>query len=336
MSSATVGDQLGSTRSVGVRSLFSNPSVLANFGPLFALILAGVYFTSQTDRFLSGTNLSLVVQQSMVVGVLAIGQTLIILTAGIDLSCGAVMALGGIVMTREATEGGVNPYLAILLGLGACTAFGFLNGVLITKIRLPPFIVTLGTLNIAFALTHIYSRERTVTGVPDEQLYFGNTFRVSNTTITYGMIMMFALFLLVWFILGQTTIGRHIYAVGNNPEAARLTGINTQRLLVIVYTVAGLLYGVAAMLFVARTGVGDPNAGQTDNLSTITAVVLGGTSLFGGRGTILGTLVGVLIVGVIRNGLQLIGVGAVYQILVTGVLVIVAVAVDQISRRKQA
>jgi fructose transport system permease protein len=170
--------------------------------------------------------------------------------------------------------------------------------------------------------------------VPEQQLYFGNTFHIQSTTITYGMIVMFALFLVGWFVLGQSTIGRHIYAVGNNPEAARLTGINTQRLLLIVYTLAGLLYGIAAMLFVARTGVGDPNAGQTDNLSSITAVVLGGTSLFGGRGTIMGTLVGVLIIGVIRNGLQLIGVGAVYQVLVTGILVIVAVAVDQLSRGK--
>ncbi len=334
MDNVSSGDRPRTTRGAGVRSIFFNPSTLSNFGPLFALLLAGGFFTSQTDRFLTGSNLSLVVQQSMVVGVLAIGQTLVILTAGIDLSCGAVMALGGIVMTREAAVRGVNPYLAILFGLGTCTLFGFLNGALITKIRLPPFIVTLGTLNIAFALTHIYSQERTVTNVPEQQLYFGNTFHIQSTTITYGMIVMFALFLVGWFVLGQSTIGRHIYAVGNNPEAARLTGINTQRLLLIVYTLAGLLYGIAAMLFVARTGVGDPNAGQTDNLSSITAVVLGGTSLFGGRGTIMGTLVGVLIIGVIRNGLQLIGVGAVYQVLVTGILVIVAVAVDQLSRGK--
>jgi fructose transport system permease protein len=147
---------------------------------------------------------------------------------------------------------------------------------------------------------------------------------------------MFALFLLMWFVLGQTAFGRHVYALGNNPEAARLTGINVDRLLITVYVLAGLLYGVAALLLVARTGVGDPNAGQTDNLSSITAVVLGGTSLFGGRGTIMGTLVGVLIIGVFRNGLQLIGVEAVYQVLVTGILVILAVTVDQIARRRQA
>jgi len=267
--------------------------------------------------------------------VLAIGQTLIILTAGIDLSCGAVMALGGIVMTRAAVHDGVNPFVGILLGLGVCAGFGLANGVLITKIRLPPFIVTLGTLNIAFAITHIYSHEQTVTDVPQKQLYFGNTFRLNHTTITYGMILMFALFLLVWFVLSQTAIGRHIYAVGNNPEATRLTGINTHKLLIIVYTFAGLFYGVAALLLVARTGVGDPNAGQTDNLNSITAVVLGGTSLFGGRGTILGTLVGVLIIGVFRNGLQLTGVSAIYQVLITGVLVIFAVAVDQFSRGRQ-
>lgn len=335
MATASTVDSSSRSADAGTRSALSPAAALANLGPFIALLLAGAYFTTQTDRFLSGTNLSLVVQQSMVVGVLAIGQTLVILTAGIDLSCGAVMALGGIVLTRQAVMGGVNPYLGILLGLATCTLFGLANGLLITKIKLPPFIVTLATLNIAFAITHIYSREQTVTSVPDEQLYFGNSFRVFNTTITYGMIMMFVLFVLIWFVLRQTAFGRHIYAVGNNPEAARLTGINTQRLLLAVYTIAGLIYGLAALLLVARTGVGDPNAGQTDNLSSITAVVLGGTSLFGGRGTIIGTLSGVLIIGVFRNGLQLTGVGAIYQVLVTGILVILAVAVDQVARRKQ-
>ena len=308
---------------------------LSSIGPFLALLLACAYFTYKTDRFLTGSNLSLVVQQSMVVGVLAIGQTLVILTAGIDLSCGAVMALGGIVMTRQAVYDGVDPVIAILIGALVCVGFGLANGVLITKFRLPPFIVTLGTLNIAFALTHLYSNEQTVTSVPDRQLYFGNTFRVHHTTITYGMVLMFALYILIWFVLSQTAMGRHIYAIGNNSEASRLSGINTHRLLIIVYSLAGLFYGIAALLLVARTGVGDPNAGQTDNLNSITAVVLGGTSLFGGRGTIIGTLIGVLIIGVFRNGLQLTGVSAIYQILITGILVILAVAVDQFSRGRQ-
>jgi fructose transport system permease protein len=260
---------------------------------------------------------------------------LIILTAGIDLSNGAVMALGGIVMTRLAVVNGVHPVVAGLLGVGVCVAFGFLNGALITQIRLPPFIVTLGTLNIAFAITQIYSQAQTVTNVPETLTYLGNTFRIGQTSVTYGTVLMFLLYLVTWFVLRQTAVGRHIYAVGNNPEAARLSGIHTQRLLILVYTVAGLIYGIAALLFVARTGVGDPNAGQTDNLASITAVVLGGTSLFGGRGRIMGTLVGVLIVGVFRNGLQLMGVAAVYQVLVTGILVILAVTVDQLALRRQ-
>jgi fructose transport system permease protein len=336
MASASPVDQTATERRPAAWSRLTSGSTLSSIGPLLALLLAAAYFTSRTDRFLTGPNLSLVVQQSMVVGVLAIGQTLIILTAGIDLSCGAIMALGGIVMTREVVNHGVNPYLAILIGIGVCVGFGLLNGLLITFMRLPPFIVTLGTLNIAFALTHIYSHESTVVDVPNAQLWLGHVFRINHTRITYGMVLMFALFFLTWFVLSQTAIGRHIYAIGNNPEAARLTGISTYRLLIIVYTAAGLFYGIAALLLVARTGVGDPNAGQTDNLSSITAVVLGGTSLFGGRGAIMGSLVGVLIVGIFRNGLQLTGVAAVYQVLITGVLVILAVTVDQFARRKQA
>ena len=308
---------------------------LSSLGPLVALVLACAYFATRSDRFLTGPNLSLVVQQSMVVGVLAIGQTLIILTAGIDLSNGAVMALGGVVMTKLAVVNGAPAVVAVLLGLGVCVAFGALNGGLITQIRLPPFIVTLGTLNIAFAITHIYSQDQTVTNVPESLTYLGNTFQLGQTSITYGTVLMFLLYLVTWFVLRQTAVGRHIYAVGNNAEAARLSGIHTRRLLILVYTVAGLFYGIAALLFVARTGVGDPNAGQTDNLASITAVVLGGTSLFGGRGRIMGTLVGVLIVGVFRNGLQLIGVASVYQVLVTGILVILAVTVDQLALRRQ-
>jgi fructose transport system permease protein len=144
---------------------------------------------------------------------------------------------------------------------------------------------------------------------------------------------MLALYGFTWFALRETAAGRHVYAVGNNPEASRLTGIATQRVLFGVYALAGVLYGIAALLSVARTGVGDPNAGQTDNLDAITAVVIGGTSLFGGRGAILGSLVGALIVGVFRNGLTLMGVSSVYQILITGILVILAVGTDQLSRR---
>lgn len=315
-------------------SLFENLPPLAAFGPLFALLLACAFFASQSDRFLSGQNFSLILQQVMVVGVIAIGQTLIILTAGIDLSCGMIMALGSIVMTKFAVDLGLNPYFAIACGLLVCVVFGYLNGALITFVKLPPFIVTLGTLNIAFAISQIYSEAQTVSDLPEALLFFGNTFKIGQTAITYGVVLMLALYLITWYILRNTAPGRHLYALGNNAEATRLMGINTRRQLITVYTLAGLIYGVAGLLLAARTGVGDPNAGQTDNLDSITAVVLGGTSLFGGRGMILGTLIGALIVGVFRNGLTLMGVQSVYQILITGILVILAVATDQLSRRK--
>jgi fructose transport system permease protein len=316
----------------GVRSLAAS---LWGLGPLLALVLASAYFSTQSDRFLTGPNLSLVIQQSLVVGVLAIGQTLIILTAGIDLSCGAVMALASVIMARVAVVNGINPLIALLLGVLVAGLFGVANGVLITRFDLPPFIVTLGTLNIAFAITHIYSQNQTVTSVPPLLGVLGNTFRVAGTSITYGTVLMFALYLITWYVLRLTAAGRHVYAVGDNPEAARRSGINTTQLLIVVYVVAGLLYGIAGWVSIGRTGAGDPNAGQTDNLASITAVVLGGTSLFGGRGRIMGTLIGVLIVGVFRNGLQLIGVESVYQVLITGILVILAVIVDQFARKRQ-
>ena len=318
-------------RRSGILSTLFSSSII---GPVAALILAIIFFATQTNKFLTGTNFSLIVQQVMVVGTLAIGQTLVILTSGIDLSNGAVMALGSVIMTSLAVDYGVNPFLAVLLGILVCVLFGLLNGTLITLIRLPPFIVTLGTLNIAFALTHIYTSQ-TITGLPPFITFFGNTFRVGATAITYGSVLVVLLYLFVWFVLRSTPGGRYIYAVGDNPEAARLAGISTTRLLIAVYSIAAFSYGIAALLLAARTGVGDPQAGQDDNLNSITAVVLGGTSLFGGRGNILGTLIGALIVGVFRNGLTLMGISTLYQSLITGILVIAAVSIDQLSHRNK-
>jgi fructose transport system permease protein len=303
-------------------------------GPAIALVLACLFFALNSPQFLTGPNFSLIIQQVMVVGTLAIGQTLIILTAGIDLACGAIMAFGGIVMTKLAVDSGLPPLLAVAAGLAVCAGFGLVNGLLVMKISLPPFIVTLGMLNVVFALTHIYSNEQTITDLPPLLTFLGQTFQIGQTNVTYGSLLTILLFLLFAYLLGSTAWGRHVYALGNSPEVARLTGIRTRRLTVGVYTLAGLVYGIAALLLVSRTGVGDPQAGQTDNLDSITAVVLGGTSLFGGRGLVIGTLVGALIVGVFRNGLQLMGVPSIYQTLITGVLVILAVAVDQLSRRR--
>jgi len=317
-----------------VETPFLSGTRIAQLGPLLALVIACVFFTTQSSRFLTATNFSLIVQQVMVVGMLAVGQTLVILTAGIDLSCGTVMAFGSIVMTKMAVDNNVPPALAILLGILACVGFGLVNGTLVSLVKLPPFIVTLGTFNIAYALTHIYSNDETITGLPNAQTALGKSFNLGGTAITYGMLVTLGMFALVWFILTQTAWGRRVYALGDNPEATRLMGIPVRKQLTIVYVAAGLIYGIAALLLISRTSVGDPNAGFTDNLDAITAVVLGGTSLFGGRGTIIGTLIGALIVGVLRDGLVLMGVASIYQTLITGILVILAVSVDQVARRR--
>jgi fructose transport system permease protein len=301
-------------------------------GPLAALVLASIFFATQSDKFLTGANMSLIIQQVMVVGTLAIGQTLVILTGGIDLSNGMIMALSSVLVTGLAVQSGLHPALAILVGLLVCIAIGGLNGSLITAIGLPPFIVTLGTFNIAYALVRIYTTS-TITQLPDSLLFLGNTFNIGGTAITYGSVLMLILYAITWYVLRSTPAGRAVYAVGDNPEAARLAGINTGRVLTGVYVVAAITYGIAGLLLVSRTGVGDPQAGQTGNLDSITAVVLGGTSLLGGRGQIVGTLIGALIVGVFRNGLQLMGVGSIYQVLITGILVIVAVSIDYLSHR---
>src|SRR6476619_4709211 len=306
---------------------------VAQLGPLIALILACIFFTTQSDRFLDPANFSLIIQQVMVIGTLAIGQTLIILTAGIDLSCGTAMALGSIVMTKLAVNSGVPAGLAILLGIATCMIVGFVNGGLVVALAMPPFIVTLGTSSICLLLTHIFSKDETIANLPSVMTKLGETFKIGGTAVTYGSLVTLLLFAVAWFVLTQTTWGRRVYALGDNPEATRLMGVPVRRQLVMVYVVAGAIYGIAAVLLVARTNVGDPNAGQTDNLDAITAVVLGGTSLFGGRGAVLGSLLGALIVGVFRNGLTLMGVSSVYQILITGMLVILAVGTDQLSRR---
>ncbi len=316
-----------------MNSLKAKLPPMGTLGPFIALIFACLFFATQNERFLTLQNFSLILQQVMVVGTIAIGQTLIILTAGIDLSCGMIMALGSIVMTKMGADFGLSAPVAITLGIAATAGFGLINGLLVTKAKLPPFIVTLGTLNIAFAITQLYSGSQTITEVSDGLTWLGNSFRIGETNILYGVVLMLALYLITWLFLRETAPGRHIYAVGNSPEATRLTGISTDKVLLGVYVLAGVFYGLASLLSVARIGAGDPNAGQTENLDAITAVVLGGTSLFGGRGIILGTLVGALIVGVFRNGLTLMGVSSVYQILVTGILVILAVMTDQMSRK---
>jgi fructose transport system permease protein len=303
-------------------------------GPLVVLVVFGAIFSLSTHTFLAVGNLSLVIQQSVIVGTLAIGQTMIILTGGIDLANGAVAVLGTIVAGRLVNDAH-NPVLCLLLAIFLCTCVGLGSGLLVSRLMLPPFIVTLGLLGIVTAATRLIAQGGSFP-VTDELLgWTGNSLFVDGSGVTYGMAIMFALYALVWYMLTQTAWGRHVYAIGNNRLAARLVGIPVQNRLLSVYVFAAFIYGIGAWLALGRIPNADPNALQSANLDSITAVVIGGTSLFGGRGSIWGTLVGTLIVSVLRNGLTLSGFDPLWQDLVTGVLVISAVAVDQISRGKQ-
>jgi fructose transport system permease protein len=310
----------------------------ATFGPLFVLVLAIVVFSVAADRFLQPGNLSLIVQQVMVVGTLGIAQTLVILTAGIDLSVGAIMVLSSILMAKLSANAGVPGPLALLLGFGVGTACGALNGGLVTRLKLPPFIVTLGTLNIFFALNLYISKSETIRGTDMSSLllWTGKTINLGGTLITYGSILMLVLFAVFAWVLKNTAWGRHVYAVGDDAEAARLAGVRTDRVLLSVYLVAGLICAVAAWMLIGRIASASPQAGTSANLDSITAVVIGGTSLFGGRGRVVGTLIGALIVGVLRNGLTLTGVDVLWQDFAVGILIIAAVAIDQWIRKVRA
>jgi fructose transport system permease protein len=318
----------------GPVGVFRRLGGLSTLGPLLALLAAIAIFGALSNRFLRADNLTVIVEQVMVVGTLGVGQTLVILTGGIDLSNGAIMVFTTVLMAKLAVAQGVPLPLAILVGVLVAACLGAANGLLVTRFRLPPFIVTLGMLNIVLSITLLYSGGSSVTRLPDLLLVLGARLDLGGTLVTYGSLLMLVIFGIAAYVLKQTAWGTHVYAIGNNVEAARLSGIRVNQHLLTVYALAGLIYGIAGLMLLGRVTVADPLGGQTANLDSITAVVIGGTSLFGGRGSVLNTLIGALIVGVLRNGLTLVGIDALYQTLATGVLVIVAVAVDQFARRR--
>ncbi|GLY27156.1 ABC transporter permease [Kineosporia sp. NBRC 101731] len=307
-------------------------------GPLAVLLLAVIVFSVINTRFFHPENLSLVLQQVTVIALLALGQTLVILTAGIDLSAGAIAVFSSILMANLAFDTGFPGVLALLLGLVFGTLMGAVNGTLVTRLGLPPFIVTLGTLSVFFSLNSVVSGSETVRGsdMPAIMTWTGETIPLGSFRLTYGSIIMLLLFGFFFYLLAHTAWGKHVRATGDDAEAARLAGIRTDRVLLSVYVVAGAVYGVAAWVLMGRLASADPNVGTEYNLDSITAVVLGGTSLFGGRGGVIGTLVGALIVGVFRNGLVLAGVQVVWQGFAIGLLVLLAVTIDQWIRKVRA
>lgn len=328
-------EERGGAGQRAINFLHANPTVI----PLLVLVIGLALFSLIVGaRFFHPFNLSLVLQQVTVIGMLALAQTLIILTAGIDLSVGAIMVLASIAMGQLALSLGWPPELALVAGIAAGGLCGALNGLFITLLRLPPFIVTLGTWSIFNAIVQLWSsgqtiRQQEIAATAPILQWTGTAMQMGTARLTFGSVLMLCLAGALWYMLNRTAYGRHIYATGNDPEAARLSGINTRRVLFSVYLLAGAICGLAGWVLIGRIGAVSPLGGATANLDSITAVVIGGTSLFGGRGSILGTLIGALIVGFFRNGLALAGLDVLWQEFTIGCLIIMAVGFDQWLRR---
>jgi len=307
--------------------------------PLIVLILSiAIFGVLLGSKFFSPFALTLILQQVAIVGITAAAQSLVVLTAGIDLSVGAMMVLSSVVMGQFTFRYGIPVEISIVIGLGVGAFMGFINGVLVAYMRLPPFIVTLGTWQIFLAANFLYSANETIRSQDIAKQaaalhFFGEKFKFGGAVFTYGVIAMLLLVVILAYVLRHTAWGRHVYALGDDPEAAELSGVKTKRVYISVYTLSGLICALAGWVLVGRIGSVSPASGQLANIEAITAVVIGGISLFGGRGSILGTLFGALIVGGFSLGLRMIGTDPQWTYLLIGEMIIAAVAIDQWIRR---
>ena len=307
--------------------------------PLIVLIASiAIFAVLVGSKFFSAFALSLILQQVAITGIIGAAETLVILTAGIDLSVGAIMVLSSVVMGQFAFRYGIPVPLSILCGFVCGGLCGWINGMLIAHMKLPPFIVTLGTWQVYSAINFIYSANETIRGqdieekAPLLQLFRANV-NIYGFVLTFGVAIMVLLVLFLWYVLNYTAWGRRVYAVGDDPEAAQLSGVPVPRMLVTVYTISGLICALAGWVLIGRIGSVSPTAGDYANIESITAVVIGGISLFGGRGSVLGMIFGALIVGVFSLGLRLFGTDPQWTYLLIGILIIGAVAVDQWIRK---
>jgi fructose transport system permease protein len=290
------------------------------------------------SRFFSPFTMTLILQQVAIVGIVGAAQTLVVLTAGIELSVGAIMVLSSVVMGQVAFRYGLPAPVAIAAGFGVGALCGLINGWLVAYVRLPPFIVTLGTWQVFLATNFLYSANETIRSqdieaqAPLLQL-FGASFKLGGAVFTLGVIAMLLLVAVLSYVLNNTAWGRHVYAIGDDPDAAELSGVQVRKMIVSVYVIAGLICGLAGWVLIGRLGSVSPQSGQFANIESITAVVIGGISLFGGRGSILGMLFGALIVGVFNLGLRIVGTDPQWTYMLIGFLIIGAVAIDQWIRK---
>jgi ribose transport system permease protein len=300
-------------------------------GTLLGLILISIVFAVKSDVFLTQPNLINILQQSSINACIALGMTLVIISGGIDLSVGPIAALSAVLGAAMLVAGVPIP-LAIAGALATGVACGFFNGALIAWGGLQPFIVTLGGLSLYRALALIYTDGQPIFGLPDEfrALTNGSLLGIPNPVIIVAILALAA-----WILLNKTPLGEYFMAIGGNPEAARIAGVPVTLTKLAAYMISGLMAAVAALVLIGRLGAAEPTMGTLWELDAIAAAAIGGASLMGGRGSIIGTLIGCIILGTLRNGLTLLNVQAFYQLLATGIIIIVAMLIDKATSGKQ-
>lgn len=320
----------------GGGSRFNRENIIAllfEYRILVILLLMIVGLSLASDVFLTSRNIINIIRQISVNAVLASGMTFVIITGGIDLSVGSIVAVGGVIVASIIKPGSAPIWLAILAALAACSVLGFVNGITIAKLKVPPFVITLSMMTIARGIAYVYTDGRPIVALPKSFLFLG---RGTIGFLPVPVVIMLLVVIIAGVLLYFTTFGRYVYYIGGNEEAARVSGINIVRVKTLVYAFNGLLAGLGGVMLAARINSGQPQAGMMYELDAIAAVVIGGTSLSGGLGTITGTLAGALIIGIINNGLNLLNVSPFYQMIVKGFVIAFAVILDVRASRSKA
>ncbi|MFD1334224.1 ribose ABC transporter permease [Oceanobacillus iheyensis] len=295
--------------------------------PLIALVLLIITVTIMNPAFLDPANIMNLLRQISINGLIAFGMTFVILTGGIDLSVGSILALSSALAAIMMTSG-IDPILAVIIGVLLGAVFGALNGILVSKGNLAPFIVTLATMTIFRGLTLVFTDGKPITGLGDSYAFqlFGKGYFLG---IPVPAVTMIIAFVILWFLLHKMSFGRKTYAIGGNEKAAKISGIKVDRVKIFIYSISGMMAALAGMILTSRLNSAQPTAGTSYEMDAIAAVVLGGTSLAGGKGRIAGTFIGVLIIGILNNGMNLLGISSFYQQVVKGVVILIAVLLDR-------
>jgi ribose transport system permease protein len=305
--------------------------ILNRFKTGIGLLVLVIVLSFMSPYFLTIPNLLNIVRQVSIIAIISFGMTMVILTGGIDLSVGSMLAFSGAITAGMIVNSGLNVFLAILIGLAAGTALGLFNGIAVAKAKLPAFIVTLAMMTVARGFTLIYTNGRPISGFDEIFRFFGAGY---IGRIPAPVVIMFILLFVIFVLLKKTPLGRYIYAIGGNEKATKLSGINTDKIKIAVYGLNGFLAAVSGIILTSRLNSAQPMAGEGYELDAIAAVVLGGTSLSGGSGTVIGTIVGALIIAVLNNGLNLLNVSSFYQLVAKGAVILLAVFLDRKSQQQ--